>query len=69
MVKVFRWLAFRLGLLMSILVLVLFLPLASLVGLIPVRLRQRIGRRAVALWEARAQFGSRIGAGRDTAVS
>ena len=50
MVRLLHWLALRLGILASILALVLFVPLALPVALVPVRFRQEIGRRAMALW-------------------
>jgi ABC-type sulfate transport system permease component len=52
MVGVLCWPALRLSLLVSVLALVLFVPLALPVALVPVRFRQEIGRRAMALWRA-----------------
>ena len=69
MVGVLCWPALRLSLLVSVLALVLFVPLALPVAFIPARLRQRIGRRAVALRQACVPLRSRLNTKRATATS
>ena len=69
MVRVLHWLALRLSLLVSVLALVLLVPLALPVASVPMRLQQEIGRRAVALWQACALLGFRMGKRRTAATS